>query len=168
MTDKNNSGCKPETKNKNMGQSLSQLYVHLTFGTKGRVPFINRNVENQLHAYISGTLKQFESPALIINSVPDHIHILFRLSKNYALAKIIEELKKSSSKWFKQEEKGSLEFSWQIGYGAFSVSSSKVEVVRKYIMNQKEHHMNLSYKEEIEKFIKEYDIIEYDENYFWD
>jgi REP element-mobilizing transposase RayT len=151
-----------------MGQSLSQLYVHLTFGTKGRVPFINENVEDRLHAYMAGTLKQFESPSLIINSVPDHIHILFRLSKNYALAKVIEEVKKTSSKFLKELEDGSNEFSWQIGYGAFSVSSSKLEVVRKYILNQKEHHMNLSYKEEIEKFIKEYDIIEYDEKYFWE
>jgi hypothetical protein len=84
------------------------------------------------------------------------------------LAKVIEEVKKTSSKFLKELEDGSNEFSWQIGYGAFSVSSSKLEVVRKYILNQKEHHMNLSYKEEIEKFIKEYDIIEYDEKYFWE
>lgn len=94
-----------------MGQSLSQLYVHLKFGTKGRVPFINENVEDRLHAYMAGTLKQFESPALIINSVPDHIHILFRLSKNFALAKVIEEVKKTpqnSLKSLKMEAMNSL------------------------------------------------------------
>lgn len=150
-----------------MGQSLSQLYVHLTFGTKNRYPFINMKCENQLHAYIAGTLKVYDSPAIIVNSVPDHIHILFRLSKNYALAKIVEEVKKESSKWMKKIVGGNKKFSWQIGYGAFSVSGSKVEVVRKYIERQKDHHAKKSYRNEIEEFIKRYDMIEYDANYFW-
>ena len=73
-----------------MGQSLSQMYIHLVFGTKVRKPFINPACEDRLHAYMDGILKNMESPAIIINSVPDHIHILFRLSKNYALAKVVE------------------------------------------------------------------------------
>jgi putative transposase len=93
-----------------MGQSLSQLYVHLVYGTKNRLPLINQGLESQLHGYIAGILKAYESPALEINSVPDHIHILFRLSKNYALAKIVEEAKKQSSKWFKYQEHGHPEF----------------------------------------------------------
>ena len=104
-----------------MGQSLSQLYVHLTFGTKKRSPIINQKAENQLHAYIAGTLKVYDSPAIIINSVPDHIHILFRLSKNFALAKIVEEIKKQSSKWMKQVEGGYKDFSWQIRIFTYSV-----------------------------------------------
>ncbi len=148
-----------------MGQSLSQMYIHLTFGTKGRKALINKNIEAELHSYMASIFKNNESPALKINSVPDHIHILFRLSKNYALAKVVEDVKKNSSKWIKT--KGIIEFSWQIGYGAFSVSSSKVDIVKKYIMNQKEHHKIKTYKEEVEKFIREYDVIEYDGKYFW-
>ena len=149
-----------------MGQSLSQMYVHLIFGTKGRLPYITHNIEERLHGYFAGTLKSFESPAIEINSVPDHIHTLFRLSKNFALAKVVEELKKESSKWMK--EQGVEGFTWQIGYGAFSVSSSKVETVTNYIINQKEHHKVKTFKQEIEEFIKEYGVIEYDEKYFWD
>ena len=148
-----------------MGQSLSQLYVHLTFGTKERYPFISGQIEPQLHSYIGGILKNKECPALKINSVPDHVHILFRLSKNHALAKVVEAVKKDSSKWLKT--KGVTGFTWQIGYGAFSVSSSKVETIIKYISNQKQHHKTKTYKEEVEEFIKKYDIIEYDEKYFW-
>lgn len=148
-----------------MGQSLSQLYIHLTFSTKGRHPFITEVVGIKLHAYIAGILKNKESPALKINSVQDHIHILFRLSKNYALAKVVEDVKKQSSKWMKSE--GVEGFTWQIGYGAFSVSSSKVDVVSRYIERQKEHHQKVTYQQEVEEFIKEYDIVEYDREYFW-
>ena len=148
-----------------MGQSLSQLYVHLTFGTKFRKPYITTDIEKELYAYIIGILRSMESPSIQINSVPDHIHILFRLSKNYALAKVVEEVKKSSSKWMK--EKGVRDFTWQIGYGAFSVNSRGVEVVKRYIKRQKEHHNVHDYKEEIEEFMSEYDVIEYDSSYFW-
>ncbi|MDP3642363.1 MAG: IS200/IS605 family transposase [Bacteroidota bacterium] len=151
-----------------MGQSLSQMYIHLVFGTKGRMLYLTPAIEKRVHAYMAGTLQQYESPALIINSVPDHVHILFRLSKNYALAKVVEEVKKESSKWIKTIEGGTKLFKWQIGYGAFSVSSSKVETVKRYIKNQKEHHGYQTFQEEIEQFAKEYDIIEYDPKYFWD
>ena len=151
-----------------MGQSLSQMYIHLVFGTKGRYPFIKESCENWLHAYMAGILKNMESPAIIINSVPDHAHILFRLSKNYALAKVVEQVKKESSKWMKQIVHGDKNFTWQIGYGAFSVSSSALETVKRYIQNQKEHHHIQSFQEEIEEYVKHYDIIEYDPVYFWD
>lgn len=151
-----------------MGQSLSQMYIHLVFGTKGRVGWIKPAVEKRLHAYIGGTLQDYDSPALIINSVPDHIHILFRLSKNYALARIVEEVKKTSSKWIKAIEGGTPLFKWQIGYGAFSVSSSAVDIVTHYISNQKEHHKVTDFKEEIEQYVQVYDILNYDPKYFWE
>jgi len=151
-----------------MGQSLSQMYIHLVFGTKRRCPFIAVECEDQLHAYMAGILKNMESPAIIINSVPDHIHILFRLSKNHALAKVVEQVKKESSKLMKTIVHGDKNFTWQIGYGAFSVSSSALETVKKYIIRQKQHHKEQSFQEEIEEFVEHYDIIEYDSKYFWD
>lgn len=149
-----------------MSQSLSKLYIHLTFSTKGRQPLINRATQSDLHSYMAGIFKRNESPAIIINSVPDHLHVLFRLSKNVALARVVEQLKKSSSKWMK-EQTGNLSFYWQRGYGAFSVSSSKVDLVARYIARQEEHHKRMSYQEEIERFMKEYDVLEYNADYFW-
>ncbi|MEX0660582.1 MAG: transposase [Balneolaceae bacterium] len=108
-----------------------------------------------------------ESPALIINSVPDHIHVLFRLSKNVALAGIVEHLKKSSSTWMK-EHAGNHSFFWQTVYGAFSVSSSKTDTLTRYIARQEEHHQHLSYRDEIERFMKEYDVVDYNPTYFWE
>jgi len=150
-----------------MGQSLSKLYVHLIFGTKGRKPFISKAVRSRLNAYLVGTLEKYDCPSIQTNCVEDHVHILFRLSKNMALADVVEQVKKQSSKWMKQIEGGHPSFAWQIGYAAFSVSSSKVEIVTKYIANQEEHHRKKSFKEEVEEFIKEYDVIEYDPKYFW-
>lgn len=150
-----------------MGQSLAQVYIHLIIGTKNRYPFLNDKIEDRLHAYLAGTLKAWESPVLKINSVPDHVHILFRQSKNYGISKIVEELKKQSSRWVKDIENGSKDFAWQIGYGAFSVSYSKIELVSRYIQNQKEHHKKQSFREEVEAFFKTNHDTDYHPEYFW-
>ncbi len=152
-----------------MSQSLSQLYVHLVFSTKGRKPGILPEIKDDLHAYIAGILENYESPTLIINSVLDHMHILFRLSKNITLSKVVEEVKKESSKWMKRKvvSTNGYKFSWQIGYGAFSVSGLKVSTVERYIARQEEHHLKVNFRKEVEKFMKEYDVVEYDPEYFW-
>ena len=148
-----------------MGQSLAQLYIHLIFGTKERYPFISPEIKPAFEAYITGIFKNLNSPTIIVYANPDHVHILFRLSKNHALSKIVEEVKKSSSKWTK--EKGVEKFTWQIGYAAFSVSSSKLDSVKRYFLDQQEHHRKISFKEEVETFMRHYRISEYDEKYFW-
>ena len=148
-----------------MGQSLAQHYIHLTFGTKGRRPFIDPVHQPRLNAYMSDAFSQLDCPTIIVNSVEDHIHILFRQSKNRALADIVEEVKKKSSRWFKTIATD--EFYWQIGYGSFSVSSSKLETVRLYIARQKEHHAQYCYRSEMEDFFQRYGM-EYDERYYWD
>ncbi|MFW5720770.1 MAG: IS200/IS605 family transposase [Bacteroidota bacterium] len=150
-----------------MGQSLAKLYVHLIYGTKSHYPFIKPEWSGELYAYLGGSLKNYQCPPIIINGVSDHVHILFCLSKNHALAKVIEEIKKQSSKWVKEKSFNS-KFSWQIGYAAFSVSSSKVEIVKRYIANQQAHHKKKTFKEEVMEFMKEYEIIEFDEKFFFD
>lgn len=151
-----------------MSQSLSGIYIHATFGTKERNPWINEEIADNLHAYAASVLFELDSPAVIINSIPDHLHILFRMSKNITVAEIIEEVKKSSSKWMKNQPNGTSSFYWQRGYGAFSVSCTHLDVVTRYIARQKEHHIRLTYKEEIERLMKKYNVKGYDPGYYWD
>src|ERR1039457_5383628 len=148
-----------------MPQSLANILIHVIYSTKGRGPLISDDVRAGLHGYMAGVLKNLESPALIINSVTDHVHILCQLSKNVATCKLLEEVKKSSSKWMK--EQGVLDFAWQNGYGVFSVSQSNVGAVRKYIESQAEHHNKRDFKAEFREFCKRHDVA-IDERYVWD
>jgi len=113
------------------------------------------------------TLKQIDSPAVIINSMNDHVHILFHLSKNYALSKVVEEVKKSSSKWLKTKDPSLQKFGWQRGYAAFSVSQSSIDAVKHYIDTQNEHHRTRTFQEELLDFLTKYQV-EYNEQYIWD
>ena len=103
----------------------------------------------------------------LINSVADHAHVLFHLSKNHPLCSVIEVVKKDLSKWIKTKGKAYRNFHWQNGYGAFSVSQSNVDEVIKYIEDQKEHHRKRTFQEEFRAFLKKYQM-RYDERYVWD
>ena len=148
-----------------MPQSLANILIHVIWSTKERRPLIADGVRAKLHGYMAGILKNIESPALIINSVSDHVHILCQLSKNLAACKLVEEVKKSSSKWMK--EQGVMEFAWQNGYGVFSVSQSNAEAVREYIEGQAEHHKKRDFMTEFREFCKRYNVV-IDERYVWD
>jgi len=150
-----------------MPQSLAKILVHIIFSTKGRMPVIAREVRPELNAYIAGILKHLGCPSILVNSVADHVHILCYLSKTIALAKVIEEVKKASSKWIKPKAAALRNFHWQNGYGAFSVSQSNVEEVRRYIANQEEHHRLVTFEEEFRAFLHRYGV-EYDERHVWD
>ena len=151
-----------------MPQSLTCVYVHIVFSTKNRVPFLqNDDVRKQMHAYLASLLKIYESHAIIVGGAEDHAHILCSLSKNHPLSKIIGEVKRNSSKWIKKKGTEYLEFQWQNGYGAFSVSSSNLESVRKYIVDQKHHHKKYTFKEELIRLLKKHGV-RYDEKYLWE
>jgi REP element-mobilizing transposase RayT len=150
-----------------MPQSLASVLVHLVFSTKHRQPLIGPDVEGALHAYLATVLREMDSPAIAINGTEDHVHILFRLSRKMALAEVVEEVKKRSSKWIKTKGPAYGEFYWQSGYGAFSIGESGVEGLKRYIAGQKEHHRVKSFQDEFRAFLAKYQI-EYDERYVWD
>jgi putative transposase len=149
-----------------MSQSLSKLYVHLVFHTKYNHPIISPTIEDELYAYIGGIIKSTKSQLIKINGTQDHIHILAVMSKNITLSKFLEEIKRNSSRWIKTKGNEYADFIWQGGYGAFSVSPSKVNAVIEYIENQKEHHKKVSFKEEYIELLKAHGI-EYNEDYLW-
>src|SRR5262245_11839557 len=132
-----------------MAQSLAKNLIHLIYSTKDRRPVLSDSVRESLHRYSAGILSDLQSPALIINSVPDHIHLLLNLHRTRALADAVMEVKRGTSKWLKVQGDEFAEFHWQGGYGAFSISQSAVEEVRNYIASQAEHHRRVSFQDEL-------------------
>nr|NGX57994.1 hypothetical protein [Chlamydiota bacterium] len=123
-----------------MGQSLSKVYLHIVFSTKGRRLFISPNIEKKLHGYISSICQNHGCFVHAIGGIEDHIHILIEQPRSMTISKIVELIKSNSSKWIKSQNREYSIFSWQSGYGVFSVDQSTYHAVKKYIANQKEHH----------------------------
>lgn len=150
-----------------MSQSLARLPVHLVFSTKNREPRIIDTVRDSLHAYMAAVLKNIGCVPVLINSVEDHVHILFDLARTVSVSEAVEEIKKSSSKWIKTQGREFAGFAWQAGYGAFAVSESNVAAVCDYIVRQREHHRRKSFQEEYQVFLQRHGI-NFDERYVWD
>ena len=150
-----------------MPQSLARLHIHLIFSTKNRERIISDRVRDSLHAYMATVLQNLGCPPVLINSVEDHVHVLFELARTVAVSAAVEDVKKASSKWIKTQGGEFAGFAWQAGYGAFAVSESNVPNVREYVANQREHHRKKSFQEEYRTFLERHQIA-FDERYVWD
>ncbi|MBR5434265.1 MAG: transposase [Bacteroidales bacterium] len=141
-----------------MAQSLAQVYIHLVFHTKYNSVTICEEDLPALFAYVDGIIVNKKSMVIQIGGVPNHIHILCTLPRTVSMADFMEDIKKCSSKWIKTLNPYYSQFAWQGGYGIFSVSASAVEKVKRYVMNQKEHHRKKTFREEYEAFLQAYNI----------
>jgi len=152
-----------------MPQSCAKIVLHIVFSTKHRQPWLrDADLRTELYAYMATILREkVDSPALIINGVEDHIHALVSLSRKFTVMKVIQDSKTETSKWLKKQTACVRDFSWQAGYGAFSVSESNIPQLRKYIEDQEEHHRKMTFQEEFRELCRRHGI-ELDERYAWD
>ncbi len=150
-----------------MSQSLSKVLLHMVFSTKNREKTITKHLRDSLHAYVSGLCRARGSEAYRVGGTDDHIHIACTLPRTVTMAKLVEEIKKTSSIWMKQQEHGTPNFSWQAGYGIFSLGQSQLPILLQYIDNQEEHHRIRSFKEELMGLLVKYGVA-YEEKYLWD
>jgi REP element-mobilizing transposase RayT len=150
-----------------MPQSLSYLLTHIVFSTKDRASVLDATVRPVLHAYLATVARNVDCECFRVGGVADHVHLAIRLSRTITMARLIEELKTSSSKWLKTQSPPLANFAWQRGYGAFSVGPSDLEVLLNYIAGQEEHHRTRTFQDEYRAFLTKYGI-DYDERHVWD
>jgi len=148
-----------------VAQSLSRVIIHVVFSTKNREPFLNIEIRSRIHAYLATIVRDMDSHAYRIGGTEDHVHIACTLPRILCQSDFLKKIKTSSSKWIK--EQGVRKFSWQNGYGAFSIGQSQLSQLLHYIDHQLEHHQKKSFEEEYRGLLKKYEI-DYDESYVWD
>ncbi len=147
-----------------MPQSLAVVYVHTIFSTKDRQPFLTESdYRRRAHAYIAEVSSRLECPAIEVGGVADHVHVLARLSRTISIADWIRETKRVSSSFIKETIPS---FSWQGGYGVFSVDADRMELAADYIRRQEEHHLTTTFQNEFRRLMREHDIA-LDERYVW-
>lgn len=147
-----------------MPSTYTSLHFHVVFSTKGRLPLITKDWHERLHSYLGGIVKGLEGVPLAVGGVEDHVHLLVGLRSKHRLDYFLRDLKADSSAWVHDELKK--KFEWQKGYSAFTVSPSSIEGVKRYILNQEEHHRKKTYKEELIELL-EASVIDYDEKFLW-
>jgi REP element-mobilizing transposase RayT len=147
-----------------MPQSLSKVIMHIIFSTKDREAWLDRDVRPRLHAYVATICRDLNAEAFRVGGVADHLHLVTTLPRTLSQAAMVETVKKTSSKWIKGLDPQYRGFYWQRGYGAFSVSPSRLSAVLEYVDSQEEHHRTHSFQEEYREFLSKYGV-EFDERY---
>ncbi len=150
-----------------MGQSLSNVLIHVVFSTKRRTPWLADPWRGDLHEYLTGIVKDVKSDVIAVNSVADHVHVLLTLPRDVTIATIMMKIKSGTSGWIHKHHPKLATFQWQSGYGVFSISPSHKGAVVEYIHGQEEHHKKVSFQDEFRRLLNKYEIT-YDEAYVWD
>lgn len=149
-----------------MAKSYTNLIYHIVFSTKDRRPLITAELKPRLYEYIGGTIRGLGGISLAINGMADHAHVLAKLRPDKALSAVLRDLKSNSSGWMHDVFPEMRDFSWQNGYGTFTVSASQISKVQKYIVEQEIHHAKNTFRDEFIGLLAANEI-EFDEKYLW-
>ncbi len=141
------------------------LHFHIVFSTKDRHPFIIDDWRTRLHEYLGGLIRSADAIPEAIGGTKNHVHLLVGLRATHTLASLVQDIKQASSRWV-HETIGVMNFTWQPGYAAFTVSVSNCHAVKEYIANQIEHHRTRSFQEEYVTFLQKHGV-SFDEKYLW-
>ena len=149
-----------------MPKSYTNLLYHIVFSTRESRPLIAAERRPRLYEYIGGTIRDLGGISLAIGGIEDHLHLLAKLRPDKALSRVLNELKSNSSGWMHDVFPDARDFYWQNGYGAFTVSTSQVTAVSRYIANQERHHAKRSFREEFIEMLRVNEI-GFDEKFLW-
>ena len=150
-----------------MAQSLSRILLHVIFSTKNREPWLDAEIRPRVFAYLAEIGRDMGCEVFRVGGTADHIHMAIHLTRTLTVADFVKKVKGVSSGWIKDRGSNYAGFSWQAGYGAFSLGASQLVILCSYIDRQEEHHRVKGYKDEYREFLKKYGV-DYDEQYVWD
>ncbi len=151
-----------------MPQSHSKVWLHLVFSTKSRKNYLQRDdFRDQMFRMLAYHVKEHHCDVVKVGGYHDHAHVVCGLNRTLSIAKLVEGIKVETSKWAKSVPAGIGTFSWQEGYGVFSVSHSHLDRVVDYVARQDEHHRQRSYQDEFRELCSRHEI-ELDDRYVWD
>lgn len=149
-----------------MANTYTQLYIQLVFVVENRQCLIANLKKDEIYKYITGIIQEKGNKLIIINGMPDHIHILLGLNPKESISDLVKEIKRCSSNFINERNLVVGRFNWQKGYAAFSYSKSSLDDVIKYIKNQEEHHKKRTFQEEYIGLLQKFNI-EYNERFLF-
>lgn len=149
-----------------MPNTYTQLILQFVFAVEHRKALIHEEIRERVEKYLTGIAQNKGHKLLAIYCLPDHCHLVTGVNPNQSISDFARDLKSNSAKWINNEKLLPFKFQWQEGHGCFSYSRSQLDKVVNYVLNQPEHHMKKTFKEEYHEFLDKFQI-EYDERYLF-
>lgn len=141
-----------------MANTYTKTYIHCVFAVKGRQNLISKKWKDELYKYITGIVSNEGQKLIVINGMPDHLHILLGVKPSKKISEPVRDIKANSSRFINTKKWIAGKFEWQNGYGAFSCGQTQLDLVINYIQEQERHHKKTSFKEEYQQYLKHYNV----------
>jgi putative transposase len=141
------------------------LHYHFVFSTKNREPWLTATLRARVHDYLGGILRGLNAHSHRVGGVSDHVHILTGLDAMHRVADVMREIKSESSAWIRRELR-IRNFSWQEGYGGFTIGAPDIPKAQRYVFNQEAHHRKENFQSEYLAMLK-LGLVKFDDRYLW-
>lgn len=150
-----------------MANTYTQLRVHIVWAVQGRENMIPKDHREEVEKYITTCFQKRKHKVLAIYCMPDHVHVFIGWHPAQSVSELVSEVKTAATKFIKKQSWMRYNFSWQVGFGAFSYAKSQTDVVVKYVLNQVEHHKKRTFREEYLEMLQKFEV-EYKEEYLFE
>ena len=150
-----------------MANTYTQLYAQLVFSPKDRENLIHHNIKDEIYKYMIGIIKGCNQKPMIINGMPDHIHILVGFSPNISLSDLVRDIKSNTTNYINEKKMVRGKFNWQRGFGGFTYGKSQIPHVIRYIHDQEKHHKKRTFREEYLELLEKFNV-EYESKYLFE
>jgi REP element-mobilizing transposase RayT len=150
-----------------MADTYTKIFIHAVIVVKGRENLISPKWKNELYKYIHGIIKNIDQKLMIINGMPDHVHLLIGIKPNMAVSDLLRDIKANSSRFINENKWIHGRFEWQQGYGAFSCNPADLDNIINYIKSQEEHHKKRPFRAEYMDILDQ-NSIDYKNEYLFD
>ena len=141
-----------------MANTYTQIYIQVVFAVNGRLSLISREHKEEIYKYITGIVRNDGHKLIVINGMPDHLHILLGMKPDMALSDLVRDIKSNSSNFINENRLAQGKFGWQEGYGAFSYGHSQLDTIIRYIQSQEQRHRRRSFRDEYLTLLKRFEI----------
>lgn len=149
-----------------MANTYSQIYIQIVFAVEGRQNLIDPKANDELQKYITGIVTKQKQKLIVINNVPDHVHLLIGQRPDSNLSDLVGDIKSGSTNFINRQRWVKGRFNWQEGFGAFSYSRSQLDTVIRYVQSQQKHHLKRSFRDEYVNLLDKFDV-PYDDRYIF-
>ena len=126
----------------NNNYSVFLLNYHLVLCTKYRKKVINEEISEKLKNIFVDISSKYGITLVEWNHDKDHVHLLFRVKPNSDLSKMINAYKSASGRKIKNEFPDIRkylwkEYFWSRSYCLLTTGGVTIDVIKKYIENQR-------------------------------
>ena len=76
-----------------MANSFTQIHLQFIFAVQNRISLIDMEWKDRLYQYITGIVQTNKHKMIVINGVPDHLHMVVGMRPTQSVSDLLQDIK---------------------------------------------------------------------------